>query len=300
MKILTNKFFILGNLLLLLIAIPITLFFVKQQQNLTSKAAPSSRLYFAPATITTSTSCPSFTLDVMVDPGTNLVSFVTPVMTYDPTKVEITQITPASTGFKVNPGDEAKINNGEASITIDVTGGDVTNVLRTVTKIATVTFVPKSEGTTQILMDSTKSTILAQPPDVNNPDPINLNQLSTVGNATATIGTDACTTGGGTPAVTPEVTPGTTPPVVNLNPTISATPTPIGSGSATITPTIAIPTPTLFPTATPTLIPTPTAVPTVVPTAVPTVAPTGSFAGTVGIISAVLLAILGGFALLAL
>src|SRR3989344_7758772 len=144
MKILTNKFFILGNLLLLLLAIPATLYFVKQQQDVRSKAAPSSRLYFNPATKTTSTTCPSFTLDVMLDPGSNLVSIVTLDMTYDPTKVEITQITPSETFKTVQT--PASIDNGEASISLDALGGDVTRAVSTVSKVATVTLVPKSAG----------------------------------------------------------------------------------------------------------------------------------------------------------
>src|SRR4029078_3281914 len=97
MKIFTNRYFILGNLLLILAAIPITLFFVKTQQDIQSKAAASSKLYFNPNSITSSTSCSTFTSDVMLDPGTNLVSFVTLALNYDPTKVEITQITPSET-----------------------------------------------------------------------------------------------------------------------------------------------------------------------------------------------------------
>lgn len=298
MKIFTNRFFILGNLILILAAIPVTLFFVKQQQNVRSKAAPSSKLYFTPATTTSSTTCPSFTADVMVDPGSNLVSIVTLFITYDPTKVEITQITPSTTFSTVQT--PASISNGQASITLDAVGGDVTKAISQVSKVATVTFAPKGAGTAQVQFDSVKSEVLS----LSAADDPSDNVLSSVQPLVATIDSNACatTTGGVTPGVTnapPGVPSGGVPSptatsLITPSPVVGTSITPSASGSPTLVPTA-------IPTAIPTLVPTaiPTAVPTTPPVQ-PTIADTGSLAQTVGIIAAIIITIFGGIALLAL
>lgn len=294
MKILTNKFFILGNLLLILLAIPLTMFFVSKQQQLRSKAAPSSRLYFSPSNYNTSTTCPSFTLDVMLDPGSNSVSFVDFTINYDPSQVSVTDIAPSTTFSTVQRA--ASISGGTASISLDAVGGDVTKVVTTTSKVATITFAPKAAGTAQITFDSSKSQVLS----LSTSDQPYTNVLSSADPTTVTIGSDACTSNGatGTPGVstTPAVGVTVTPPVIPLTSV-----TPGASTSASPTPIIPTPTPTLIPTATPTLVPTaiPTAVPTQ-PPAAPTVAPTGSFAQTVGIIGGVILTLGVGFILLAL
>ncbi len=93
MKASSKNFFIIGVLVLLVITIPLTLYFVKQQQELRSKAAPSSNL----SLVTTEASLPvgeTFSVDVMLDPGNNVPSFVKFTITYDPQKLELVQVTP--------------------------------------------------------------------------------------------------------------------------------------------------------------------------------------------------------------
>jgi hypothetical protein len=286
MKILTNKFFILGNLVLILLAIPLTMFFVSRTQQTRSKAAPSSRLYFAPTSATTSTQCPSFTMDVMVDPGSNSVSFVDFTVTYDPSLVSVTGIAPSSTFSTVQVPAKIDGTAGTASISLDAVGGDVTKVVTTTAKVATITFTPKAAGTATLKFDQSKSQVLS----LSTSDQPYTNVLSTADQATATIGSDVCP---GTPA--PSGTSTITPAVTSvITPLVTVPP----SASVSATPTII-----LLPTATPTLIPTSTpipAVPTSVPTAAPTVPATGSFGQTIGIIGGVILTLGVGFLLLAL
>ncbi|HVZ12752.1 MAG TPA: PKD domain-containing protein [Patescibacteria group bacterium] len=224
MKILTNKFFIFGNLLLLLIAIPVTLFFVKKQQEVRSKAAASSRLYFNPSNPSSSTQCTQgFNVDLMVDPGTNLVSIVNFYITYDATKLDVSQITPAGNFTSVvRP---ASVTPGQANMSLSV-GGDVTKAVSTPSKVATITFVPKAAGSVQILFDSSKSSIysLQLHPTTGPTDAPTENVLSSGDPATVTIGTDTCT-GGAT--ITPTGGAGVTP-GVSGSPT--ATPGAGGSG----------------------------------------------------------------------
>ena len=156
MKLLTNKFFILGNLFLILIAIPITLFFIGKQQETRSRAAASTVLYFNPSTPNTTTACTSFTADVMVDPGQNVVSIVDMYLTYDASKISITGITPSSEFSTIVR--EASLSSGTANISVSV-GGDTAKAVRIVTKVATITFKPISAtiGTTPVTFDSTKT-----------------------------------------------------------------------------------------------------------------------------------------------
>ncbi len=225
MKILTNKFFILGNLLLILIAIPVTLFFVKKQQEVRSKAAASSKLYFNPANTNTSTQCQNFTVDLMVDPGSNIVSIVDFYITYDPTKVDITQITP-STNFSTTVR-ASSIASGTASMSVAV-GSDVTRAVSTVSKVATITFSPKVEGAASITIDSAKSRVFSLSPS----DQPTENVLSTVEPGNITIGTTACLNNSNlTPTVTPAGGASPTPTPTGTATNNSATPTPTTSAN---------------------------------------------------------------------
>src|SRR3989338_1117393 len=123
MKILTNRYFILGNLLLLLISIPLTLFFIKRQQELRSSAAPSSKLTFSPENVNTSTQCQNFNVDIMLDPSSNIVSIFYFYLKYDPTKLNVLQIKESdSFSTVVRP---VSVSSGEANMSVSV-GADVT------------------------------------------------------------------------------------------------------------------------------------------------------------------------------
>ncbi len=197
MNILTNRYFILGNLLLLLISIPVTLFFIKRQQELRSRAAPSSKLYFTPETINTSTQCSSFTIDVMINPGQNIVSIVDFYLTYDPTRLDVIEVK-ESTSFPtiIRP---ISITAGETNMSVSI-GSDVTRAVQTVSKVATITFRTKAIGTTQIQFDAQKSRAFSLAPS----DEPTENVLSTTSPSSIVINSDACTTDGGGP--TPSVT----------------------------------------------------------------------------------------------
>ncbi len=93
MKFTSKQFFLIGVLALLLVTIPLTLYFVKQQQDLRSSAAPSSNLTLVSSKPSVAVG-ESFTVDVMLDPGQNIPSFIKFSLQFDPSKIIITQITP--------------------------------------------------------------------------------------------------------------------------------------------------------------------------------------------------------------
>ncbi len=232
MRILRNKYFILGNLLLLLITIPVTIFFIKKQTEVRTKAQASTRLFFNPATITKSNTCPNLAVDVMADPGQNLVATVNFFVTFDATKLELISITPSSSFSSVHR--EASIGSGTGDISVS-TGGDTTKSITTVTKVATLTFNIKqgAEGATQIKFDDTKTQVfsLNEPAD----QPFE-NVLSSTAPADITLNSGVCS----------DATTGT------------PTPTPTGGTQTSITPTLTV-SPTLAQTSvTPTLTVSPT------------------------------------------
>ncbi|HVZ67460.1 MAG TPA: PKD domain-containing protein [Patescibacteria group bacterium] len=225
MKLLSNKYFIIGNLLLLLISIPLTLFFIKRQQDVRSKAAPTSKLYFSPESPNTSTQCPSFTMDLMVDPGSNIVSIVDFYIKYDPSELDITDIK-EGTAFPtvVRP---ASITSGAANMSVSV-GSDVTKAVQTVSKVATITFKPKVAGPAQVTVDQSQSRVFSLAPA----DQPTENVLFQTSPSNVNITSDACAGGSGTPV-----------PSGTVNPTPTGTSgggTIVPSPSAGVSPTTAV------------------------------------------------------------
>jgi len=87
-----RKFFLVSFVVLLLVGIPVSVYFLQQQQTIQQQAEKSTNFSFTPAS---SSSNPikkeigdSIPLDVMVDPGTNIVSSVTIEIQYDADKLE--------------------------------------------------------------------------------------------------------------------------------------------------------------------------------------------------------------------
>src|SRR5258708_7663102 len=86
-----RRIFLFGFIAVLLIGIPVTIYLVQKQQQTKSQAEKSTNLSFAPdsstaAPIKKSVGDP-IPLDIFVDPGKNLVSFVKLEIQYDPEKI---------------------------------------------------------------------------------------------------------------------------------------------------------------------------------------------------------------------
>lgn len=220
MKILSNKFFIIGNLILLLIAIPVTLYFVKKQEEVRSRATAASKLYFTPSSVNTSTSCQGFNVDVMVDPGTNLVSIVNLYITYDPTVLSVSQITPSDVFKTVQRA--ASISSGKADIEVDAVSGDITKAVSSVTKVVTITFVPKGTGTAQIAFDGTKTQVYSVAPTDSPTE--NVLIIGSLTPSNVTVGSDACLNGPTSAVVSPTA--------AISQPATGTTPTAAPSGAA--------------------------------------------------------------------
>lgn len=96
-----RKFFLIGFILLLLVGIPVSVYFVQQEQEIRSRAAPATTLSFQPDSSSGSPITKGVgeevPLDIMIDPDSNLVSFVKLEIQYDPDK-----FTAANNAFQVN------------------------------------------------------------------------------------------------------------------------------------------------------------------------------------------------------
>lgn len=184
--------------MVILIAIPVTLFFVKQQQQLKSKATAASTLYFGQSpnsTATASANCATFTMDLTIDPGSNVVSTVEPYLTYDPTKVQITGVTPSQAfpSFFTNP----ELGNGTAHFSVS-TPANQANGVTAPTKVATITLKPLAAGAATLTIDQSQSRVFAFGSCVPGNSQCTENVLASATPGNINISNDACTTGSNT------------------------------------------------------------------------------------------------------
>lgn len=140
-----KRLLIAGLVLLTLITIPLTVFLSQEEQDDRSSAAAASTLYFNPTTTSTSPLVKSiddtFTLDLMVNPGTNKVSTIRYEILYDDTKLALDGNTPVSINNIAFPANlEGPILGGgriAGSISI---GSDYNLAVTTPTKVITIRF----------------------------------------------------------------------------------------------------------------------------------------------------------------
>lgn len=225
-----KKILAFGFVVVLLVAIPLTVFLIQQQQKTKTAAVAATTLNLTPPS-TIVTAGTNVTLAVNVNPGTNQVSFVKFTVTYDPGQLKRTgtglAVTPwkAANGDTVTPqvlaGPTYDDTNGKMSMTISVEASPQ-HVISTPTQIASVTFdTTNLTGSTTVNIDKTTAQVLS----IGSTDQFNENVLlDTVG---ATINIPAA------PSITPTLTPTATP---TVTPTVTPTITP--TGTPTITPSV--------------------------------------------------------------
>lgn len=178
------------GILLLIVLLPFALSLIKQSTENRSRATASTTLSFSSPTPAQVGVGQSFSMDVMITPGNNLVSFIKLIITYDNSI-----ITPAATSIVPNPtvfsdpkdildGPTNTCNGNQCTLTIQLSiGSNPTNALSQPTNIATITFVGVSTGSTQISFDPQTLTLSIAPSDAPSE-----NVLSSSTPATITIG----------------------------------------------------------------------------------------------------------------
>lgn len=227
-------------LLVLAISVPLTTYLLQQKQDARSKASAATTLSFSPPSITKLIG-DSVALDVMINPGTNLVSYVKFEAKYDPAVLQLSPTTPfiANTAAFPTQVQSAVISTASGSIKVALSiGPDMTQAVKIPTKVGTLYFKainPTSTTSANVVFGDITQVLSIGPSD--NPSE---NVLSTTIPATIIVSDPSAT------------------PTISISPTASESADPTATPSVALTPTIIAsdsPTPTLVP---PTLTPTPT------------------------------------------
>lgn len=237
-----KKLLLLGSIVVLLVAIPLTVYFITQQQEIRSRATPATELSLCDSAKTAScdanvsvASGQTVSLDVIMNPGTNQVTFVKLHLTYDPTKLELSP----SGGFEPNATSVSVLrdpiySSGSVVVSLGIVvnptiGVDVTKTLSAPTKIGKVTFkaLAQASGTSNQIVFGNQVVVYAnnETGDPNAAYPANLNVLSTTKPASITITGAAAPTPTPTGSLTPTPTPTSGPtatPVANQAPVCTA------------------------------------------------------------------------------
>ena len=191
---------------LLLAAIPFTINLIQRPQEVRTRASGSTTLNFTP---TSSTANPikknigdTVTLDMMVDPGSNLVTFVRFQIKYDATLLE-----PTANPFSLNTTafptmiEGPVLGSGLIAASVSV-GSDPTKVITKLTKVGSVTF--KAKGATGATPTTVSFTTLSQALSSGATDQAAENVLSSTAPAIISI---ANSTGGPTATPSTSLTP---------------------------------------------------------------------------------------------
>ncbi len=219
MNTVNKKKVILGAIVLaLLISIPLTVSQLSKQQTANGKAAAGASLTFTPASSTSSPIQSSvgsaINLDISVDPGPSMVTFVRYQVTYDPTKIALVAPSPVSLNSTVFTNVEGPvINSGTLAQSVSI-GSDPTKVVTQRTKIGTLHFkaVGSTNGSTTTITYGTISQALSSSAN----DQANQNVLSTTTPAVIAI------SGTGSPTITTNPTAAITPTTIPI-PTVTGT-----------------------------------------------------------------------------
>lgn len=189
-----KRIFLLGFTLVILIAIPFSVYVARERQRVTSKAAASTTLAFEPLEPKVKVG-DILTLNIFLDPGTgssaNQVSFVKLSISFDPKKFETTTANlapnPTAPNTLTTILEDPVYEAGKASISLSI-GADPARVVTTKTKIAILKL--KALETTDA--DNPSSITFDPAPDtqvlsIASSDGTSENVLSTTTPATATI-----------------------------------------------------------------------------------------------------------------
>lgn len=150
-----KKILALGVIVVLLAVIPFAVYFLQKEQETRSRAAKSTTLFLLPATVDKIVG-EQFNLDVMVDPGTNIITDINLSLIYDQEKIS-TDAAEVGCGTSfcqtgVIPVSSLKYEHGKISVSLKTSPGAPSSI-QTQTKIATVTFkalAPTTISPTQI------------------------------------------------------------------------------------------------------------------------------------------------------
>lgn len=226
MEFIRSHKLIVATIAIQLIVLPLILLAVKERQQVTTKAVAATTLFFNPQ-LSVGNVGQDLSYDLMVDPGTNLVSLIKVEILYDSTKFSLASSNPVvvnSQAFPVTIEGPVTSTPGKVQVVVSV-GPDQTRVIQTETKVLTLNLrAIATANNTQISIGPITQVFSIAPQDTSTE-----NVLSTTGPATVTL------VAGSTPTPTPTTVPVTNTPTPTSPPScVNTTP-----ASFTVTPTSA-------------------------------------------------------------
>src|SRR3989344_4803896 len=218
-------------ILFILIAIPLTVYLARQQQDIRQRAAPVTTLAFQPSQVTVSQG-EEFDLDIVINTGANLVTAAEIHLSFSAQYLEAKSITSAE--FLPNVLVSGIVQTGSASITVGTTSGSQQGV-GTVARVRFAALTP-TDGSTTAINFAANSQVAGI--DVPEETAINLLDSTTPAQITITaVGAASPSPSAvASPAVSPS--PGSASPSPSATPLVSPSATPgTGGGTASPTPT---------------------------------------------------------------
>lgn len=178
-----KKILLIGFVIALLVAIPLVIYFFNQQQAVQTSSVPSTTLAFTPSSESVNLG-EDVSLDVNVDPGSNSVSFVKALISYDATKLAT-----GASGFVPNTTDFPSIIQGPiygpGTISITISIGATGTPVQKLTRLGTLTLkaiAPTDSAPSQITFGNQTQVL-----SIGATDQFNENVLSTTTPATISI-----------------------------------------------------------------------------------------------------------------
>lgn len=235
MSLSPKKLILLGFVVVLLVAIPLTVYLVQQQQKTKTGAQPATTLKFIPST-TNAKVGDTINVDINVDPSNiNQVTFLKVAVKYDPAKLSTSQTDVTINSWQTSSGSTFKptvlagptVDNTAGTITFTLsTGNTPQNVITAPTRVATVNFkalATTGSTPTQVSFGAAPQTDVRSlgtsdqysEPVLSSAPPIAINIADLTASPTPSI----------TPSVSPTVTPSATP-TVSPSPTAVVTAAP--------------------------------------------------------------------------
>lgn len=178
-----KKILLIGFVIALLVAIPLVIYFFNQQQAVQTSSVPSTTLAFTPSSESVNLG-EDVSFDVNVDPGSNSVSFVKALISYDATKLAT-----GASGFVPNTTDFPSIIQGPiygpGTISITISIGATGTPVQKLTRLGTLTLkaiAPTDSAPSQITFGNQTQVL-----SIGATDQFNENVLSTTTPATISI-----------------------------------------------------------------------------------------------------------------
>ncbi len=287
MSFFAKKMFLLGFIVIILTAIPLSVYILQQQRATKTFAVASTRLSFNPEKAQIEVG-QTVKFDILLDPTfgkpPNQISFVKLVINYDPQILSTDEagLVVNSQAFPVTLDEPTYIPR--SILTTLSVGADPAKVIQTPTKVAEISFKALAKTTSTQIAFAEGTQVLS----VATADEAGENVIAQ--KSPAIVAVAATTAPPPIPTPTPTLPPGVTPTVI---PAPTQKPDPIPSPTADLTQVTPIPSDGKEPT--PTEEPTPTPAEIVATTPVPTIEPTGPRDNLIGIgIAGLILAIIGG------